>query len=104
MILASYAKWLATTNQQLGAEAQYSRNSASISKTNQISDSTGNNPSAKTVFSWLEEAYRALAVKQVVRSVQMFFIKVISNFNFYFQRKKYSELTNPCFLSGNDTK
>jgi len=76
MILASYAKWLATTNQQLGAETQYSRNGASISKTNQISDSTGNNPSAKTVFSWLEEAYRALAVKQVFRSVQIFSLRL----------------------------
>ena len=101
MILASYAKWLATTNQQLGAEAQYSRNGASISKTNQISDSTGNNPSAKTVFSWLEEAYRALAVKKVFRSVQILYMKVICNF---FQSKKDSELTNSCFLSGNDTK
>ena len=101
MILASYAKWLATTNQQLGAEAQYSRNGASISKTNQISDSTGNNPSAKTVFSWLEEAYRALAVKKVFRIVQIFYINVICNF---IQSKNDSELTNPCFLSGNDTK
>ena len=101
MILASYAKWLATTNQQLGAEAQYSRNSSSISKTNQISDSTGNNPSAKTVFSWLEEAYRTLAVKKVFRIVQIFYIKVICNF---IQSKNDSELTNPCFLSGNDTK
>ena len=101
MILASYAKWLATTNQQLGAETQYSRNGASISKTNQISDSTGNNPSAKTVFSWLEEAYRALAVKKVFRIVQIFYIKIICNF---IQSKKDLELRNPCFLSGNDTK
>ena len=101
MILASYAKWLATTNQQLGAETQYSRNGASISKTNQISDSTGNNPSAKTVFSWLEEAYRALAVKKVFRIFQIFYIKIICNF---IQSKKDLELTNPCFLSGNDTK
>ena len=101
MILASYAKWLATTNQQLGAEAQYSRNGPSISKTNQISDSTGNNPSAKTVFRWLEEAYRTLAVKKVFRIVQIFYIKVICNF---IQSKNDSELTNPCFLSGNDTK
>ena len=77
MILASYAKWLATTNQQLGAEAQYSRNGDSISKTNQISGSTGNNPSAKTIFSWLEEAYRALAAKTVFQNVQIFYIKVI---------------------------
>ena len=103
MILASYAKWLATTNQQLGAEAQYSRNSSSISKTNQISDNTGNNPSAKTVFSWLEEAYRALAVKKVFRIVQIFYNKIICNF-FGIQGKKNSELTMPCFLSGNDTK
>ena len=74
MILASYAKWLATTNQQLGAEAQYSRNGASISKTNQISDSTGNNPSAKILFRWLEEAYRALSVKKVFPIVQIFHI------------------------------
>ena len=98
MILASYAKWLATTNQQPGAESQYSRNGASISKTNHISDNTGNNPSAQTVFSWLEEAYRASAVKKVFRIVQIFYIKVICNF------KKDSELTSPCFLSGNDTK
>ena len=101
MILASYAKWLATTNQQLGAETQYSRNGASISKTNQISDNTGNNPSAKTVFSWLEEAYRALSVKKVFRIVQIFYNKIICNF---IQSKKHLELTNPCFLSGNDTK
>ena len=101
MILASYAKWLATTNQQLGAEAQYSRRGASISKTNQISDNTGNNPSAKTVFSWLEEAYRALVVKKVFRIVQIFYNKIICNF---IQGKKNSELTKPCFLSGNDTK
>ena len=80
MILASYAKWLATTNQQLDAEAKYSRHGASISKTNQTSDSTGNNPSAKTVFSWLEEAYRALAVKKVFRIVQIFYNKIICNF------------------------
>ena len=101
MIFASYAKWLATTNQQPGAESQYSRNGASISKTNHISDNTGNNPSAQTVFSWLEEAYRALAVKKVFRIVQIFYIKVICNF---IQSKNDSELTNPCFLSGNDTK
>ena len=96
MVLASYAKWLASTNQQLGTEAQCSRTGPLISKTNQTSDSTGNNPSAKTVFSWLEEAYRALAVKKVFWIVQIFYMKVICNF---FQGKKDSRYSQKPMFS-----